>query len=320
MRATTVPIVFAFDRRVLRPAAVAIRSLIEAALKETTYQIHILHPGFSRKIKEAFADIAKGTRHTVVFHEIDNKRFKGLPSGRGSWTEVVYYRFLIPELLQECERAIYSDIDVYFKGDLSSLMDLDMKGAPIGAVIGEVNSPAMKCHNYFPENNSEYVYMSGFLLMDLGKMCKEGLTERLLTNAKSYGKRLKMFDLDALNLTCSHIHSLPFKYCVLETVYEAQSAQSAPEFSWLSDYYSIGDLETAKSNTKIIHYAGPLGKPWRRADQPDYDKQALRRVPSALNKNTMRDIRKYWTSRVAQWTQKLRRALINKYINLGIKS
>ena len=312
MSATTVPIVFAFDGRVLRPAAVAISSLIEAAMKETTYQIHILHPGFTRKIKEAFADIAKGTRHTVVFHEIDNKRFKGLPSGRGSWTEVVYYRFLIPELLQECERAIYSDIDVYFKGDLSSLIELDMKEAPIGAVVGEVNGPAMKCHNYFPENTSEHIYMSGFLLMDLGMMRKEELTERLLETAKSYGKRLRMFDLDALNLTCSHILSLPFEYCVLETVYAAQSVLNAPEFSWLSDYYSIDDLETAKSNTKIIHYAGPLGKPWRRANQPGYYKQALRCVPAALNKTTMRDIRKYWASRMTTWTQKLRRVLINK--------
>ena len=299
MSTTTVPIVFAFDRRVLRPAAVAIRSLIEAAQKDTTYQIHILHPGFSTKINAAFADIAKETRHTVVFHKIDNSRFKGLPSGRGSWTEVVYYRFLIPELLTDCDRAIYSDIDVYFKGDLSSLMDLDMKGAPIGAVIGEVNGPAMKCHNYFPENNSEYVYMSGFLLMDLSKMRKEALTERLLNTAKSYGKRLKMFDLDALNLTCNHIHSLPFEYCVLETVYEAQSVRGAPEFSWLSDHYSIDNLEGAKINTKIIHYAGPLGKPWRRANQPSYYKQALRRVPAALNRKTLRDIRKYWTSRLA---------------------
>jgi len=299
MSTTTVPIVFAFDGRVLRQPLSRFSSLIEAALEDTTYQIHILHPGFSKKINEAFAEITKGTRHTVIFHEIDNSRFKGLPSGRGSWTEIVYYRFLIPELLQECDRAIYSDIDVYFKGDLSSLIELDMKGAPIGAVVGEVNSPAMKCHNYFPENNSEHVYMSGFLLMDLGKMRQEGLAERLLNTAKSYGKRLKMFDLDALNLTCNHILSLPFEYCVLETVYEAQSAESVPEFSWLSDYYSINDLESAKINTKIIHYAGPLGKPWRRANQPSYYKQALQRVPAALNRNTMRDIRKYWTSRLA---------------------
>ena len=299
MRTTTVPIVFAFDGRVLRPAAVAIRSLIGVALKETTYQIHVLHPGFSKKIKEAFTEITKETRHSVVFHEVDNKRFEGLPSGRGSWTEVVYYRFLIPELLQECERAIYSDIDVYFKDDLSSLIELDMKGAPIGAVVGEVNSPTMKCHNYFPENNSKHVYMSGFLLMDLGKMRKEGLTEMLLKTAKSYGSRLKMFDLDALNLTCDHIASLPFEYCVLETIYEAQAVANAPEYSWLSGHYSTNDLESAKHNTKIIHYAGPLGKPWRRANQPDYYKQALRSVPATLNRSTIRDIRKYWISQVA---------------------
>ena len=303
---TIVPIVFAFDGRVLRPAAVAIRSLIEAALEDTTYEIHILHPGFSTKINTAFADIAKGSRHEVILHEIDNSRFNGHPSGRGSWTEIVYYRFLIPEVLQEYDRAIYSDIDVYFKGDLSSLINLDMEGAPIGAVIGEANTPAMKCHNYFPENDSKYVFMSGFLLMDLGKMRKEGLTERLLNTAKTYGERLKMFDLDALNLTCNHILSLPFEYCVLETVYEAQSVGEAAEFSWLSDHYSINDLEMAKAHTKIIHYAGPLGKPWRRANQPSYYKQALKRVPAALNKKTLRDIRKYWTSRLANMVRSKR--------------
>ena len=199
----------------------------------------------------------------------------------------------------EYKRAIYSDIDVFFKGDLSSLIDIDMRGAPVGAVIGEVNSPKMKCHNYFPENKSEYVYMSGFLLMDLDKMRQEELTEKVLSTARSFGERLKMFDLDALNLACNNILSLSFQYCVLETVYEAQSVKDAPEYIWLSDYYSIKDLEGAKTNPKIIHYAGPLGKPWRRANQPSYYKSALARVPAALNKNTFRDIRKYWTSRLA---------------------
>lgn len=297
MSGRLVPIVFAFDDRVLRPAAVAIRSLIEAASEDTTYQIHILHPGFNKKTIEAFGEITRNTPHMLHFHAVDNSRVKELPSGRGSWTEIVYYRFLIPELIRGHNRAIYSDIDVYFKGDLSSLMELDMKGAAIGAVIGEENSPAMKCHNYFPENKSEYVFMSGFLLMDLDKMHREELTAKLFDTAKSFGERLRMFDLDALNLTCDHILPLPFEYCVLETVYESQSVKDAPEFSWLSDYYSVDDLERAKINPIIIHYAGPLGKPWRRVGQPSYYKQALERVPAALNRKTMRDIRKYWTSR-----------------------
>ena len=78
MSPTIVPIVFAFDGRVLRPAAVAIRSLIEAALEDTTYEIHILHPGFSKKINAAFADIAKGSRHEVILHEIEIAGLMGI--------------------------------------------------------------------------------------------------------------------------------------------------------------------------------------------------------------------------------------------------
>jgi lipopolysaccharide biosynthesis glycosyltransferase len=135
--------------------------------------------------------------------------------------------------------------------------------------------------------------------MGLDKMRQEGLAKRLLNTAKSYGKRLKIFDLDALNPTCNHILSLPSEYCVLETVCEAESAGRTPKSSWQSDHYSINDLENAKVNTKIIHYAGPLGKPWRRANQPSYYKQALRNVPATLNRSSIRDIRKYWSSQVA---------------------
>jgi lipopolysaccharide biosynthesis glycosyltransferase len=165
-----------------------------------------LHPRFSKK-KEVFADIAKETRHAVVFHEINKKRVKGLQSGHGSWTESVDSQFLVPDLLQGFECAIYSDNDFYIKGGLSSLIKLDMKGAPIGTAAREVNSPVMKWLNYFPENNSKDTFMSDFLLMDLGKMHKEGLTKSLLETVKSYGETLKIFDLDALNLTRSHILS-----------------------------------------------------------------------------------------------------------------
>lgn len=305
MSNTVVPIVFAFDGRVLRAAAVAMISLLEAADTDTIYEIHILHPGFKQTLIDAFDSIVSDTRHVVVFHTVDKKMLASLPAGRGSWTEIVYYRFLIPEILKNYNRAIYSDIDVFFKGDLSSLMHLDMKGAPIGAVVGETNNPSMKCHTYFPENLSEHIFMSGFLLMDLNRMREEGLSRKLISTARAFGGRLKMFDLDALNLTCDNILPLPFDYCVLETVFEAQSVRDAPEFSWLSDYYSEDTLDAAKDNVKIIHYAGPLGKPWRRPNQPTYYTQALERIPSALNKKTARDIRKYWTNRIATTLQKI---------------
>lgn len=293
-----VPVVFTFDRRVVRPAAVALQSLIDAALPTTRYDIHVLHPGFEQQLIRSFTEMVGATGHSITFHSVDKRRFAGLPTNKGSWTEIVYYRFIIPQILPQYERAIYSDMDVFFTGDLHSLMQIDMQGCPIGAVIGEINTPEMQCHTYFPENTNSHIYMSGFLLMNLKQMREEGLTQKLLQTSERFAKRLRMFDLDALNLACSRFLPLPFSYCVLESIYAAQDISKAGEFPWLNKVYPRTELEAAKSNPIIIHYAGELGKPWRRPDVPAYYQAYLDRVPAALQLRTLRDIRKYWVSKI----------------------
>lgn len=293
-----VPVVFTFDKKIVRAAAVALQSMMDSAAPTTRYCMHVLHPGLSAAQQEAFARLCANTRHTLKFHRIDNLRFAGLPTNRGSWSEVVYYRFIIPEILSEYSRVIYSDVDVFFQGDLASLMEEDMDGCAIGAVVGEANHPAMQCHTYFPENTKAHIFMSGFLLMDLERMRFEGLTEKLLATAHRFGDRLRMFDLDALNLTCERILPLPFTYCVLESIYASDDMTRSAEFAWLQDCYPREDLEAARDNPVIIHYAGKLGKPWRRPDVPPYYKAYLEKVPPALNTPSFRDIRKYWVSRI----------------------
>lgn len=294
----SVPVVFAFDDRVLRPSAVAVTSLMRAALPDTRYEIHILHPGFTSKVIRAFSELVDPSRHGIEFHRIDPRRFRGLPSGRGSWTEIVYYRFLIPEILEDRRRAVYSDIDVYFTGDLSSLMTVDMGNCPVGAVIGEVNGPDMQCHAYHPENTAEHVFMSGFMLMDLERMRHEEFTERVLSAARRHAGKLRMFDLEALNLACDRIMPLPFEYCVLESIYASASIEKASEYPWLVKAHGRDRLQRARTTPVIVHYAGGLGKPWRRPDPPDYYREALEQIPAALARRTFRDIRKYWGARM----------------------
>jgi lipopolysaccharide biosynthesis glycosyltransferase len=293
---TIVPVVFAFDDRVLRPAAVAIRSLVDSALPKTCYEIHILHPGFHARAADGFRSLVASTRHRILLHRVRDERIGDLPCGKGSWTSIVYQRFLIPEVLASHERVIYSDVDVYFRDDLSSLMQLDMQECPIGAVIGEENGPDMRCHTFFPENTSSYVFMSGFLLMDLDRMRAEDVSGGVFRAAKRFGSRLKMYDLDALNLAGTRMHPLSFRYCVLESVYAADDPTDADEYSWLSRVYSRSDLEEARSDPAVIHYAGKLGKPWRRSHVPAYYRDALARVPAVLNRWTLRDRRKLLVS------------------------
>ena len=302
-----VPVVFTFDRRVLRPSAVALQSLMDAASPSTTYDIHVLHPDIADKYIAALQKMGASSRHSITFHQLSPRRFSGLPTNKGSWTEIVYYRFVIPEILPQYDRVIYSDMDVFFTGDLSSLMEIDMHDCPIGAVIGEINGPDMQCHNYFPENTKKHVHMSGFLLMDLKKMREDVLTQHLLETAARFADRLRMFDLDTLNLACPKMFSLPFTYCVLESIYAADDISQAGEFPWLNKVYSREELEAAKASPIIIHYAGALGKPWRRADVPPYYQAYLDRVPAVLCRRTLRDLRKYWVSKIFGSSKKANR-------------
>jgi lipopolysaccharide biosynthesis glycosyltransferase len=52
--------------------------------------------------------------------EISPSRFANVPKNNGSWTDIVYYRLVASEFLLDCDRVIYSDVDVFFKKDMYS--------------------------------------------------------------------------------------------------------------------------------------------------------------------------------------------------------
>lgn len=176
-----------------------------------------------------------------------------------------------------------------------------MEECPLGAVIGEVNGPDMRCHTHFAENESSHVFMSGFLLMDLKRMREERTAQGILAAARRYGDRLRMFDLEAMNLACDRILPLPFDYCVLESIHAASEIEEAPEYPWLAKAHGREHLLRAKAHPIVIHYAGALGKPWRRPNPPEYYRAMLDSVPPDLDRRTMRDVRKLWTARVRRW-------------------
>ena len=136
-----------------------------------------------------------------------------------------------------------------------------------------------------------HIFMSGLPAHDLERMRVEGLTEKqLLATAHRFGDRLRMFDLDALNLTCERILPLPFTYCVLESIYVSDDLTRSAEFAWLQDCYPREDLEAARDNPVIIHYAGKLGQALGDVPTfPPYYQAYLEKVPPALNTSTFRD-------------------------------
>ncbi|AIT09028.1 glycosyl transferase [Candidatus Francisella endociliophora] len=288
-----IPIVFTFDKRIILGAATAIKSLIDTAKATTSYDIYVYHPDISQKYIKLFEQMISKTNHSIKFEYIDKSKFKDAPINKGgSWTEIVYYRLLIPELLPQYDKVIYSDVDVLFTEDMSDIYKTSLNGYELGAVAAEKNSLESVGHKYFEENKNEYIYWSGFLLMNTELMRELNFIDRCFATVKNFNQRLKFFDLDTINITSNKIKSLPFKYCTLQSIFYLKELNQATEYIYLKDVYSDEELIDAKNNPAIIHYAGKPGKPWRmKKPYPNY-KEYIEKVPKELKKYTFRDIRK----------------------------
>lgn len=293
-----VPIVFCFDKRILLGASVAIKSLIDCALKTTAYDIRIFHSDLNIKEQKNLTKLIENTQHNIGFHYINPTLFKQVPKSNKSWTEIVYYRFLTSQILKEYEKVIYSDVDVLFKDDLTELYNTEIEDFELGAVRAEKNTPQAIGHKYFKENLKDYIYWSGLLLIN--NKCFEGkaILNKLLENANLKFKELKLFDLDLMNITCQNIKPLDFKYCVLQSIYYSNNFENSKDYQYLKNVYSPEELTNAKNCPAIIHYAGKPGKPWRMKHPYGDYQEYINKLPKELRRYTARDIRKKFFNKV----------------------
>ena len=297
-----VPVVFTFDKRIVLGAAVTVKSLLDCALDTTAYDIYCYHPDIDDKTVAEFERMVAGIgggRHRITFQFIDKVRFANAPINKGgSWTEIVYYRLLIPELLPQYDKVLYADTDVLFKGDLAEVYATDMDGYDCAAVRMEPNNENLICHKYFPENKKEFVYISSFILFNCKKMRAEKFVDRVFDIIKTFSTRLKFFDLDTLNLACDRILDLPYRYGVFQSLYYNDDITKSSEYGFLKNAYSREELESEKAKCIMLHYAGKMGKPWRfKHPYPDY-LECMNSIPKSLRRFTFRDWRKRFFSKV----------------------
>ena len=130
----TVPIVFAFDNNLVFPACVCLSSLMMSAKETTFYDIFILYPSsdeFERKDIDKVQEFYPNCR--IQYIAVDDT-FAEAFEIRGITTPA-YYRLLIPELIPQYDKILYSDVDVIFRSDLYDIYSsTDMQGCLLAGV------------------------------------------------------------------------------------------------------------------------------------------------------------------------------------------
>ena len=254
---TTIPIVFAFDNRLTIPAAVAIFSLLSSARKDTFYDIFILHSEKEVIDKDVVVGVTDKYLNCRVTYRTVGDIFDTAFEIRGITTPA-YYRLLIPRLIPEYDKVIYSDADIIFRQDLSEVYSTEFGNNYFAGVKDpglNLNEDGLKHMASLPNVTVGNYINSGFLLINSEKINKDGIVDRLITTAKN---KWKFQDQDTINIVCSgHIKFLPPKYNMSDYIY--YYGLEYPEK--LSELYPLTDFEEGIVNGDI-HYNGH--KPWKK--------------------------------------------------------
>lgn len=231
-----IPIVFSTDQKFVIPTIVTIQSLLECS-SDVAYDIFLLiSSDVTAESQELIREqVLYSSPHTKVnFVNMDNHFNYGYEI-RGI-SKACYFRLLIPWLIPQYDKIIYSDVDIIFKDNLKKLFEIDIKDNYI-AGVNTIGFQTGRLKKYIIKKNLDpHKYInSGFLIINSRLQREDGLDKILIDMSK---KKFLFQDQDILNIVCKDkIFNLPSCYNV------------SPKQS-----YDLG------INPVVVHYTGP--KPW----------------------------------------------------------
>lgn len=251
-----VPIVFAFDDNLVFPACVCLSSLMMSAHEDTFYDIFILHSASAGLRHGELDRVWDYYPHCRIQYVAVDDTFDGAYEVRGVTTPT-YYRLLIPQLIPQYDKILYSDVDVIFRNDLREVYDMPLGGKYLAAtydlgVMTEANGHA-HVKNVDGLNANCYI-QAGFLVMNSKAIREAGLVQRFKDEA---AKCYKYQDQDVLNVVCGrNVAILPYQWNV--TTYVCQNLNLCQTYGeGKADVWPV--LKMTEKST--IHYNGQ--KPWK---------------------------------------------------------
>lgn len=194
-----ISISFCISDNYARHLAVVIASIL-VNNPDDDFVFHVVHHSVTSESEAKVRELeSMYPRHKIVFHKIDPNLFEKfpIPPTLAHITREMYYRYILPEILPDEERTIYSDVDVLcVNGGIRELFEMDLGGNPIAAVIEETIG-VKRTRLELPEGK---YFCSGLLLLNLAMLRGESATRVLLEATANNAGRLVFPDQDVINI------------------------------------------------------------------------------------------------------------------------
>lgn len=162
---------------------------------------------------------------------------------------------LIPELISEYDKIIYSDVDVIFRNDLSEIYSINMTGYYMAGVNSLAHLvPDYRMYYDSLQMDATKIIYSGNLIINSKQLQKDNMIDKFRSLAAN---KYKFQDMDMINIVCcGKIKYLYPSFC-LSTFISEYNIYHREELTKIWEEQEINEA----LKTGIVHYNGQ--KPWK---------------------------------------------------------
>lgn len=259
-----IPIVLAADRAYVPILFTCLKSLCSHADAEKRYHIYIFHTSIAESDEQVFQKELACRHIRIDFVDVGSRVARYRLKAKGKITAETYYRFLILDILKDCPKVVYLDVDTIICEDIAKLYEVQMGDCLLAAVldvdvIGQYNGANPDTRQYQDAKlklNDPYGYVqAGVLVLQPALLLKETSVEQLFAMAQLGDYRYS--DQDILNIVCQgRIKQLDMAWNVL-----MDSRHKRMEVIKYAPKEILEAYERARACPYIIHYCG-APKPW----------------------------------------------------------
>jgi lipopolysaccharide biosynthesis glycosyltransferase len=192
---------------------------------------------------------------TIEFLAVTEDMVAGLRT-RGDFLPASHwYRIFLPELLPEVDRLLYLDVDIIAVDSIEPLWETDLADHYLAAVTNVFQRDHLDRPAQLGLSGPGEYFNSGVLLMNLGRLRRDGCTRALVEYAQAHHDLLSWPEQDALNVVLGHDR------LALHPRWNAMN--SVLSFASSVDVFGAEALAEARRNPALRHFEGPgANKPW----------------------------------------------------------
>ena len=149
--------------------------------------VHYLHgPRFASRAAELLTGMVETGGGSISFLEVPDREVAGLPV-LPQFTQAMWYRIFLPELLPGVDRVLYLDADTIAVDSLSPIWEVPLGDSYLAAVTNVFQPNHFHRPAQLGLPGPKVYFNSGVLLMNLDQMRRDGCTEALRGFALRHG-------------------------------------------------------------------------------------------------------------------------------------